>query len=151
MRFFMIILSLTAFSAFACPELAGSYRTCHTANGEVELDYDVIVSQSVVNRVMIYSVTSTDSDTHERSSLDIIADGILRTEQIEIPELGAILDVSTQARCSGQTLVVNTTTRLNGAPAGTTTSLVSKVGEELHQETSGSFMGETVNELVVCN
>jgi hypothetical protein len=150
MRFFIIILSLTTFSAFACPELAGSYRTCHTANGEVELDYDVIVSQLVLNRVMIYSVISTDSDTHERSSLDIIADGMLRAEQIEIPELGGILDVSTQATCSGEILIINTTTKLNDSLYGSTISRVSKIDHNLFQETTGTFMGEPINDLVVC-
>jgi hypothetical protein len=150
MRFIAIVLSLTSLSAFACPELKGNYNTCRTSNGEIELDYDVVVTQSIVNRATVYSVTSTDSETHERSTLNIIADGVSRTEQVEVPELGVELSVSTQARCSGRNLIVKTITMFAGTELGSTTSKVSKVSGKLHQETTGEFMGETINELVIC-
>lgn len=151
MRIFTLALVVFSVNALACPNLSGLYPTCRSANGTVDVDYDVQITQSIVNGATEYTVSSTDAETNERSTYATRADGITRTESVEIPEFGVTVDVSATASCSGDTLLVTTATSLQGTPMGATSSRVWKVGNELHQETTGEMMGQPINELVICD
>lgn len=135
----------------ACPNLSGVYPTCRSQSGSVDIDYDVQITQAVVNGATEFTVTSTDAETNERSTYATRADGITRSETVEIPELGITVEVSATASCQANTLLVSTTSSLEGNAMGSTQSKIWKVGSELHQETTGEMMGQTINELVICN
>ena len=150
MRTFTLVLSLFSYSALACPNLSGLYPTCRSNNGNVDIDYDVQVTQDVVNGATEFTVSSTDAETNQRSTYATRADGITRTESVEIPEFGVTVEVSATASCTSDTLLVATATNLQGNPMGATSSKIWKVGNELHQETTGEMMGQPINELVIC-
>jgi hypothetical protein len=150
MRFLTIALSFISFSVLACPQLSGSYPYCRSMTGNVEVDRDVVVSQAVVNGATEFTVSLTDSETNERSTDTVRADGINRTVSEQIPELGITVEYTSNASCAGNILLVNASTKFDGAPVGSVTSRVWKVGSELHQETKGEMFGEEVNESVVC-
>ena len=64
MRTLTFVISLFSFSALACPNLSGLYPTCRSNNGNVDIDYDVQVTQAVVNGATEYIVSSTDAETN---------------------------------------------------------------------------------------
>ena len=122
MRFLAIALSFFSFSALACPQLSGSYPYCRSITGDVEVDRDVVVSQGVVNGATEFIVSLTDSETNERSTEIVRADGVNRTFSEQIPELGMTVDYTTNASCLGNVLIVKASTKFNGAPVGSVTS-----------------------------
>ncbi len=150
MRILTLLLSIFSFSALACPNLSGIYPTCRSNNGNVDIDYDVQISQLEVNGATEYTVSSTDAETNERSTYATRADGVTRTESVEIPEFGVVVEIAANASCLSETLTVTTATSLQGNPMGSTLSKIWKVGNELHQETTGEMMGQPINELVIC-
>ena len=150
MRIVIIALTFISFSALACPQLSGSYPNCRSVTNNNDVDYDIVVSQRIVNSAVEYTVSATDSETHERSTYSILADGITRNEQIVDSDWGITFDISTNAKCMGDSLVVSTTTNLNGELYGNTISRIIKVGNEIYQETKGEMMGQSINDLVIC-
>ena len=151
MRLLTIALSIFSFSALACPQLSGTYPYCRSMTGNMEVDRDVVVSQNIVNGATEFTVSLTDSETNERSTDMVRADGVNRTISEQIPELGITVEYTTSATCAGNILVVNASTKFDGAPVGSVSSRVWKVGTELHQETKGEMMGQQIDELVICN
>jgi len=150
MRFLALILCVFSVNAIACPNLSGFYPTCRSNSGNTEVDYDVQVTQQNNNGVTVYSVSSTDSETNDRSSYQTIADGIERVDRVEIPEFGVVVDLKTIASCQGDTLIVETSTMLDGNSIGSTHSQIQKVGNQLHQATTGEMLGQEINDTVIC-
>lgn len=83
------IVALSSTTAFACPDLAGTY-VCPGENGDVE----TAVAQVVSNGVTIYTVTDVEG------SYDLIADGATRTQQGQT-ETGNFATIDATNTCNG--------------------------------------------------
>lgn len=150
MRFALALIALVSTPAFACPNLAGSYTVCRSSTGTSDGSRDVVVAQSVRNRITTFSVTSTDEDTQERSTMSVVADGKVRTESQTDPESGLVIVVSTQATCQGNTLVLKNSTSIQNNEMAQLTITISKSGSELRQVIAGQALGNPINDTVIC-
>ncbi len=150
MRLFVsLIFILVSLSALACPNLAGSYSVCRSETGNEADSTDVVVTQSIQNRVTVYTMTGTD-DEGSRTTQTIIADGKARTEKIEDEDSGLTFELVTQASCKGQALEMKISTKLQGQNLGSVTSVTSKRGSSLVTRTTGQMMGQTIKDTVTC-
>lgn len=71
----MLAVSVFASSAFACPNLAGTFACPADQNNSASISY---VSQSVQNGTTIYSIRTTDTNGNVLTAGEYIADGVAR-------------------------------------------------------------------------
>ncbi|MBY0517196.1 MAG: hypothetical protein K2P81_09820 [Bacteriovoracaceae bacterium] len=150
MRSTLALIAFISTSAFACPNLTGSYTVCRSTTGATEGSSDVVVTQSVVNGATVYSLTSTDDETQERSSDSVIADGQVRTISETDSQSGLVIVTSTQASCVGNALVLKTSSSIQGQEIANVNMTVSKSGNTLSQVVSGQAFGQPINDTVNC-
>jgi preprotein translocase subunit SecD len=104
----------------------------------------------VRNRITTFSVTSTDEETQERSTMSVVADGKVRTERQTDPESGLTFVVTTQATCQGNTLVLKNSTSVQNNEMAQLTISITKSGNQLRQVIAGQALGNPINDTVIC-
>lgn len=149
----MKLLALSAlflsFSAVAaCPNLSGTYASCKSSSGEV-LDGPTI-SQNIANGVTTYTVVSIDPDSGLEMTEEFIADGVMRVQTATDDETGMVLSLGSQASCSGTTLMIHVRVASQDQEYANLNLKVTKAGNQMTTVTSGSSMGEVINETEVC-
>ena len=151
MRTFAIALIALSTSAFACPDLSGKFAVCRSQTGNTSGSTDMVITQSTSNRVTTYTVSSTDADTNERTSETFKADGKTVSNTQTDPDSGMTLSLATTVSCIGtSSLKINMIVKFNGEVAANLVQNISKSGKTLVMKTSGSNMGEEMNETVIC-
>ena len=150
MRFLAALVLLVSSSAFACPNLAGTYASCRSTTGQTPGSTNMFVTQSVTNKVTTFEVSATNNETNEREQETYRADGKVNTQVISDPDSGITLETSSQISCSSSTLSIDMSVKLNGEAAGYANIKVVKVGSQLIVD-STSFDGEeTIVEKEIC-
>lgn len=130
MRFLLVGLLLST-SAFACPNLSGSYGRCTSiTTGEVT-SLDLVISQSVSGSVTTYTVTSTDPETYERTTTIFKADGEVVSQTMTDPESGMSFDVQTRTYCQSTDLKVDMELYYQGERLGKADFSASKSGSSV--------------------
>lgn len=150
MRSALALIALISTSAFACPNLAGSYTVCRSTTGTTQGSSDVVVSQTVVNGATVYSLTSTDDETQERGSESVIADGQVRTVTETDAQTGLVIVTASQASCQGDALVLQSSSSIQGQEIANVTMTVTKNGNTLSQAVAGQAFGQPINDTVNC-
>lgn len=150
MRALFIALTLASTSAFACPQLAGTYKECRSTTGNSSGSTDMVVSQSVQNKVSTYTVTATNNDSQERETEIYKADGKAVVESIEDTDSGMIFQTSTVVSCSGNVLNINIDMKLNGMKIGYSKVKVSKNGKQLIIDSKNFDGEEEVTDKEIC-
>jgi hypothetical protein len=150
MRFLALATFIISSSALACPNLAGTYTTCRSTTGQSPGSTNMIVSQSVTNKITTYEVSATNNETNEREQETYRADGIIQTQVILDPETGITLETSSKISCSATTLSIDLNVKLNDEAEGYANIKVVKVGSQLIVD-STTFNGEeTIVEKEIC-
>jgi hypothetical protein len=149
MRVLAISALFVSLSAMACPDLAGTYLTCRSTITSRVGDTDMVVAQSIINGVTVYSISAVSDESGEREVTTINADGKKYTEQFE-PQEGFRVVVTSSATCEGNVLKVKINTKLNGENQGDLTMDVSKNGNQINQAIYGEVFGENVSDNVIC-
>ncbi len=150
MRFLAVAALLVSSSAFACPNLSGTYANCRSTTGQTPGSTNMIVTQSVANKITTYEVSATNNETNERENETYRADGQINTQVISDPESGITLETSSKISCTDTTLTIDLNVKLNGQAAGYANIKVVKVGSQLIVD-STSFDGEeTIVEKEIC-
>lgn len=150
MRFLAIAALLVSSSAFACPNLAGTYATCRSTTGQTPGSTNMVVTQSVTNKITTYEVSATNNETNERENETYRADGKINTQVISDPDSGITLETSSKISCTATTLSIDMNVKLNGEAAGYAYIKVVKNGSQLIVD-STSFDGEeTIVEKEIC-
>lgn len=150
MRFVAIAALLISVSAFACPDLSGTYTVCRSQTGNTSGSTDMVITQAIQNKVTHYSITSTDPDTNERKTEVYKADGKLVSETVTDPDSGMSLTMSSMVKCVNNTVSLNMKVAMGGQQVANVTSVLSKSGKQLTTKTTGTNFGETVSETVIC-
>lgn len=142
------VLTLTSLSAIACPNLAGTYSACRSTTGNSTGTKDVIVTQTLKNGVTTYVIASTDEGDQERNTTTAIADGLTysETRQTENGEMVSTATVS----CQGDKLIMSNMVIISGETFFSMTAIVSKNGKTMEQELSGSFLGNPLQDKLIC-
>jgi hypothetical protein len=150
MRFVLALIALVSTSAFACPDLAGKYTVCRSSTGSSGGSRDVVVTQSVRNRITTFFMTATDEETQERDTTSVIADGKVRTESVTDPETGLVIVSATQASCSGNALILNNKTTIDNNELAIVKVTITKSGNQIRQIIAGQALGNEFNDTVIC-
>lgn len=140
-----LIVALFSASAIACPNLAGTYQSCRSDDGSAE-SYDVVIAQSGNT----FEVTSTDAESHERSTEMMVADGRVTTMTANDPTTGMTFTVSSSAVCTGNMVVVSTSVQTEGMEVAALTTQITRQGSAMVEVTSGTAMGQQVNSTSRC-
>lgn len=150
MRLLATLIALTSFSAIAaCPNLSGTYATCRSTTGAISGSTDMVVTQKIENGVTIYTMTSTDAETQERKSDEMVADGKTYSETTNDPELGEVV-ASLRFACSGPQLVGNLSVLAEGSPLMVINQEIQKNGSALEMDYSGSLFGMEFTDTLIC-
>lgn len=151
MRSLAIAALFITTSALACPDLSGTYAVCRSQTGNGSDSTDMVITQSVTNKITTYTVTSTDAETNERTTETLKADGKTVTASETDPESGITIQLSTNVACNGnKALNINMKVIFNGEVASHVTTTVSKSGKTMTMVTKGTSMDEEINETVIC-
>lgn len=147
MRTFIFALSLMTSTAFACPNLAGSYKECKNSKGE-SVSTNMLVTQKVQNRVTIYDVSIISSESQQRESEIYKTDG--KPVIVKMEEAGMVFTTKTVSTCNANTLNINIDMTLNGEAAGWSKVKVSKVGKQLIIDSEGFDGEEQTTDREIC-
>jgi uncharacterized NAD(P)/FAD-binding protein YdhS len=151
MRTLAIAALVLSTSAFACPDISGKYAVCRSQTGNSAGSTDMVITQSVANKVTTYSVTSTDTETNERATETFKADGKTVSNTQTDPDSGMTLQLATTVSCVGTSAVkINMIVNFNGEQAANIVQTISKSGKTLTMKATGNNMGEEINETVIC-
>lgn len=150
MRSLAFVLAFSSFSAFAaCPNLAGNYSACRSTTGATSGSTDVVVTQSVKDGITTYSITSTDDETHERDTDQMIADGKTRTQTGTDPNMGEV-SISLTYKCSDVKVIGTEVITIQGQEIANVTEEVQKKGNTLEIDMNGTVFGENYQDTLVC-
>ena len=144
MRSLFLASLFVSASAMACPDLSGKYATCKQSDGTITTT-DMVITQSVQSGVTVYSTTSTDTETGETATDELITNGNVVSET---DELGVTSNISTS--CEGDAVVMNVNLQFEGRELGNAKIVTKKEGNALVSRTSGSFDGESMEDVSVC-
>lgn len=144
MRTLATALLFISTSSFACPNLAGTYATCHSLTGQSEGQTDMVVSQKIQNKITIYEVNAISNETNEREYAVYKADGKKNTQVITDEDSGMTLETSSVISCTNKALNIRMDMKLDGHSVGYQTISISKVGQQLIID-SKSFDGDEVS------
>jgi hypothetical protein len=148
MRIFAVVLAFSSFNALACPNLAGQYARCVSSTGVSAESTDVVVTQSIQNKVTTYTFTSTDSDTQERHQNTFIADGRTYSTSERDPESGWVMETKLSLRCVGQSLHFRSFAILDGEEIAHTNQIFTKQGKQIQSKMEGRIMGQAISDLI---
>lgn len=150
MRLLATLFAFTSFSAIAaCPNLSGTYATCRSTTGAMSGLTDMVVTQKNVNGVTLYTMTSTDNESQERTTDEIVADGITHSDTTIDPELGEVVGSFTYA-CSGPKLTGNVSVIASGSPLMEVNMEIQKKGSLLEMDYSGTAFGVGFSDTLIC-
>ena len=150
MRFIAIATLFASISAFACPDLSGTYTACRSQTGNTAGSTDVVITQAIQNKVTTYSITSTDPDTNERKTELYRADGRLVSETITDPDSGMTISMSSVVKCVNNTVNMNMKVVMAGQPVANVTTVMSKANKQLTMKMTGKNFDEPINETLIC-
>lgn len=151
MRTLALIALVASTSAFACPDLAGTYAVCRSQTGNSAGSTNMVITQTTANKVTTYSVTSTDAETNERATETFKADGKTVSNTQTDPDSGITLQLATTVSCVATSAVkINMVVKFNGEQAANIVQTISKSGKTLTMVATGNNMGEEINETVIC-
>lgn len=150
MRFLAALALLVSSSAFACPDLAGTYAECRSTTGQSPGSTNMVVTQSVANKITTFDVVATNNETNERENETYRADGKINTQVISDPESGITLETTSKISCTATTLNIDMSVKLNGEAAGYANIKVAKVGSQLIVDSTNFDGEETIVEKEIC-
>ena len=150
MKLKSLVFLFASIPALACPNLAGSYKVCHSTPGQDQDASQVTVEQKIMNQMMVYEVTSLDPQTGDLRSDIYEADGKLRETVLTDPDNGTVIKTQTTAICEKENLKVKMNITIDSKPLAKMTIQLSKTNAQLIQIFKGESMGEPVNYITSC-
>jgi hypothetical protein len=150
MRTLALAALLISSSALACPDLSGTFAVCRSLVTNSTDMYDMTLSQSVSNGVTTYTMKSQDlmGNTIEETYK---ADGKTVTVTETDLDTGMLISLSTRASCQGtRALNIDMNLTFAGENAAKLNVVISKIGNKVTMVTTGTEMGETANDTVIC-
>jgi ABC-type sugar transport system substrate-binding protein len=151
MRLLAILSLFVSTSLFACPDLAGKYPNCRSQTGNTDGVSNLVITQSVSGRVTTFVMTSTDAQTHDKTTDTLRADGVPVVATENDPSTGASMQLSTTVSCVGTKAVsVKMSVKFNNEPMAQMTTLISKSGKILTMESTGNSSGVETKETIIC-
>lgn len=149
MRLSFLLLAFVSFPAFACPNLTGMFKICHSSTNPNELS-QILVEQTIVNKYHQYTFTTFDGEGKKSRVEKYIADGKTKIASDTDPDTGITMSTRTLTTCKNEFLNIKMDATLDSAAFANITINASKVNNQLVQVFSGISMGEPVNDTIIC-
>ncbi len=147
MRLIAFALFFISWTTYACPNLSGTYALCKSSAGDSR---NFVVTQNIVNRVTVYTLTGTNLETGDRTTETIRADGKIIVESGVDPETGMKWRQETTGWCEGSALKTRIRGLLDNEVVTNMESSMTRSGPRLITVTKGTVMDETFNSESVC-
>lgn len=147
----LVLFALTVCTtAFACPDLSGTYARCQSNLPDSQSNStDVVLTQNVLNGVSVFELTETAETTGERETSTFAADGITHVGE-QAPD-GIPVSANVTIACRGNAaLTFQNDILISGQPVGVLHIEVTKEGGRLFKRMSGNLFGTEINEEIVC-
>jgi hypothetical protein len=108
------------------------------------------VAQKLQGNVTIYTISSTDAQTHERTTEIFKADGrpVIKTERD--PDSGVTIKQTMTVTCNGQILTAKFLVTFQNQVLSNLTSTMKKENNKLIQKLSGNVLDSSMNETMIC-
>lgn len=151
MRLSIALLAFVSLPVFACPNLAGTYKTCQTSGADGTSVSQIVIDQKIINKVTQYTFTTSEIEANEDRIEKYIADGKVKISTETDPDTGVTIRTTTTTTCTADILKIKMDAKVDSEEFANVTIQTSKVGNQLKQTFSGISMGETVSETVICN
>ncbi|MFL5785276.1 MAG: hypothetical protein ACJ76H_11735 [Bacteriovoracaceae bacterium] len=150
MRSLAIVLALSSFSAVAaCPNLAGKYASCRSMTGGEGGSTDVVVTQKEENGVTTYTITSTNDESQERETEEMIVDGQVHTQTTNDPNVGEITSSETYT-CGDNKVLGTEIVSMQGQEIASLNVEVLRNGNAMEMNITGTVFGQEASEQMVC-
>ncbi len=149
MRASLALLVFVSLPAFACPNLSGNYKICHSSKPGVPAT-SLMIEQKLVNKVHQFTFTSNEVSVEEARVDKYSADGKSQSVSDIDPDTGIAIKTTTWASCSASTLTIKMNATVDSETFANITIQSSKNGNQLVQTYAGTSMGESVSETITC-
>lgn len=149
MRSLAALFLLVSLPTFACPNLSGIYKTCHSSNPQAP-NTSLSIEQKVVNKIHQFTFTSSEATIEEARVDKYSADGKSHSVSETDQDTGITIKSTTWASCSPSVLTIKMNATVDGEAFANITIQSTKNGNQLVQVYNGTSMGETVNETITC-
>jgi len=150
-KFIFIFIMIFSAQVFACPKLTGKYATCTNTNYSKPVAFDLEITQKVVGKINVYSLTSTDPITKERETETYYANGETVISSETDPETGSVASLSTTVTCFGKELKTQMTLTYDGEIFSQIQTSLTKVGNQIIQRITGFNLGrEESTQEIIC-
>ncbi len=147
MRLVAFTLIFFSWTTYACPDLSGTYALCQSSEGGSQ---DFVVTQKIINRATVYTMTGTSLESGERTTETIRADGRVVVESGVDPETGMKWRQETTGWCEGSVLKIRMRSLFDGEVIANVDSTVTRSGARLITVAKGTVLDEPVNSESVC-
>ncbi len=147
MRLIASALFLFSWTVSACPNLSGTYALCQSSEGRTR---DYVVTQKIINRATVYTMTGTSLENEDRTTETIRADGKVVVESGVDPETGMKWRQEKTGWCEGNSLRIRLRSLFDNEVIASIDSTVSRTGARLVTVTTGTVLDEPVNTESVC-
>lgn len=149
MRLSLLVLAFITFPAFACPNLVGMYKICHSSTNPESIT-SISVEQKIVNKYNQYIITTHDSEGKNARVEKYTADGKTKVATDTDSDTGISMSTRTVTTCRDNILNIKMDATLDGQAFANITIKASKQNNQLIQIFSGISMGEAVNDTIIC-
>lgn len=150
MRLLIVVLLVSSVSAFACPDLAGTYPTCYSTSSNVDDVRDVVILQSTENDVTTYTMNVTQVSTGKEISQTFVSDGTPLTRTDRVSNIGFSVTTVTTTTCENDDLKFDVVLKWGSRSVGRVFTTARIEGNHLLQEIEGTFMGKNFTDTVIC-
>jgi hypothetical protein len=150
MRSSLALLAFISLPVLACPNLAGTYKSCQTSGAEGTSVAQIVIEQKIINNVTQFTFTTSEIETNEDRIEKYTADGKLKVSTETDQDSGVTIRTSTTTSCVGDVLKIKMNAKMDSEEFANITIQTLKVGNQLKQTFSGISLGETVSETVIC-
>lgn len=148
MRSLIILSFLISFSAMACPNIQGTYKTCLSQTNQMDAAQAVITRRAQGN-IALFTVTTRNA-MGEATTENYRADGKLINSRHKDPDSGMVLDYNTTTTCTATHMTVVQEMKMEGTTISDMKMVFSRDGSKLKLQASGTVFGESVEDVVTC-
>lgn len=150
MRSLLLIFIFSSSALASCPNLIGKYGNCQAQNATMDVPNKIEISQSLRNGVTNYAMTITEANGRDITTETIKADGKTYTQTSRDSDSGVVMSQETTASCIGQSLTLIVRISVENELFAHFKTAITKTGNELIQKSTGTSVGESFNDTVVC-
>lgn len=150
MKSWTLLALFISVPVFACPQLAGNYKTCRVLGAASNAPSTaILVRQKLIDQLHQFDLSVTEAEGDVRTEI-YLADGKTKTSTNTDEDTGVTIQTRTTSSCTAKELLVSMEARMDSQEFAKISIRMSKSGKQLVQVFKGTSMGEPINDTVIC-